>query len=56
MTLSTNISSLAAKSIFFSDLFNWTLNVERWTLSVLFMHGERRGGACLCLPAVAGAC
>jgi len=37
----------AAKSMFFSDLFNWTLDVERWTLSVLFMNGERRGGASL---------
>ena len=33
--------------MFFSDLLNWTLDVERWTLSVLFMHGERRVGACL---------
>ena len=29
------------------DVGRWTLDVERWMLSVLFMHGERRGGACL---------
>jgi len=28
----------AAKSMFFSDLFNWTLDVERWTLSVFSLH------------------
>ena len=40
-------ATLAAKSMFFSDLLNWTLDVERWTLSVFSMHGERRVGACL---------
>ena len=31
----------AAKSMFFSDLFNWTLDVERWALSVFSLHHKR---------------